>query len=124
MQINQSPSVVLPPSSAAPAISKSEKLSNIPEYNDDVNKLNIWKQSLIHKMYINHDRYPTDQKKIVYAENRLVMKKKAQILMSKYRFDELYTLVSFKDYRAKLRKCCDDQFEVENARIYLRDKLR
>ena len=44
--------------------------------------------------------------------------------MNKYRFDELYILVSFKDYRVKLRKCYNDQFEVENARIYLRDKLR
>ncbi len=124
MQTNQPPPVVLPPPPAAPAISKSEKLPDIPEYDGDVDKLDAWEQSLIHKMHANHDRYPTDQKKIAYAENRLTMGKKAQILMGKYRSDGLCILVSFKDYRAKLRKCCGDQFEAENARTYLRDKLR
>ena len=40
------------------------------------------------------------QRDAEYARNK--------ILISKYRFDELYILVSFKDYRVKLRKCCDD----------------
>lgn len=104
-----------PPVSSKPD-SRSEKLSDIPEYDGNMEKLDAWEQLLIQRMHVNHDRYPTDTHKIAYAESRLTISKKAHNLMNKYRTDGLSTIGSFKEWRAKLRKCYGNRFEEEDAR--------
>ena len=47
----------------------SEKLSDIPEYDEDRDKLNAWKHALIQHMHVNHDQYLTDAVKIAYTES-------------------------------------------------------
>ena len=46
-----------------------KKLSDIPEYDEDRDKLNIWKHALIQHMHVNYDQYLTDTAKITYAES-------------------------------------------------------
>ena len=87
-------------------------------------KLDAWEQQLIQRMHVNHDRYPSDAHKIAYAESRLTIGKKAHNLMNRYRSEGLCILSSFADWRAKLRDCCGNRFEEEDARIYLRDTLK
>ena len=112
----------LPPASAQ--IRLSEKLPDITEYDGNMELLDAWEQSLVQKMYANHDRYPTDLNKINYAENRLTAGKKAHILMNAYRVDGCCILPSFLEWRVKLRKCCGNPFEAQDARTYLRETLR
>ncbi|KAL9062677.1 MAG: hypothetical protein Q9161_009767 [Pseudevernia consocians] len=120
------PTTVLDPPlpAVAPTVRLSEKLPDIAEYNGDMDTLDAWEQSLIQKMYANHDRYPTDQNKINYGENRLTVGKKAHNLMNAYRVDGYCILTNFQEWRAKLRKCCGNPFEAQDARIYLRETLR
>lgn len=103
---------------------RSEKLPDIPEYDGDMEKLDAWEQLLIQRMHVNHDRYPTDLHKIAYAESRLTISKKAHNLMNRYRTDGLSTIRTFKEWRARLRECCGNRFEEEDARTYLRDTLK
>lgn len=107
----------------APAF-KSEKLPDIAEYDGDMDRLDAWEQSLVHRMNANHDRYPMDRQKIAYGENRLTIGKKAHNLMGQYRVDGLCSLTSFQDWRIKLRQCCGNPYEAEDARTYLREQLR
>ena len=108
------PAFVLTPSlpTVTPTVRLSEKLPDIVEYDGDMDKLDAWEQSLVQKMYANHDRYPTDQNKINYGENRLTVGKKAHNLMNAYRVDGYCTLTNFQEWRAKLRKCCGNPFEA------------
>ena len=108
----------------APTVRLSEKLPDIVEYDGDMDMLDAWEQSLVQKMYANHDRYPTDQNKINYGENRLTVGKKAHNLMNAYRVDGYCILTNFQEWRAKLRKCCGNPFEAQDARIYLREALK
>ena len=54
------------PTTPAPAVANSsstrlsEKLPDIAEYEGDQDKLDAWEQSLKQRMYLNHDRYPSD----------------------------------------------------------------
>ena len=111
--------------STAPAapIRLSEKLPDIDKYEGDRDNLDTWEQSLIQRMNINHDRYPTDLAKIAYAESRLTIRKKASNLMMPYRKDGICTITTFPEYRRILRHCCGNPFEEEDARTYLRDGL-
>ncbi|KAI4085795.1 MAG: hypothetical protein L6R37_008469, partial [Teloschistes peruensis] len=123
---NQSQSIRLDtpaPSSptTASTIHRSEKLPDTPEYDGDRDRLDAWEQSLIQRMHVNHDRYPTDREKIAYAESRLTIGKKAHNLMGQYRRDGLCYLTSFVDWRQKLRHLCGNPFEAEDARTYTRD---
>ena len=86
--------------------SRSKKLPNIPEYNDNIDKLDAWEQLLIQRMHINHDQYTTNMHKIAYAKLRLTINKKAHNLMNKYCIDGLSTISTFKEWRSKLCKCC------------------
>ena len=112
------------PPAAAPIVRLSEKLPDIAEYDGNMDILDAWEQSLVQKMYANHDRYPTDQNKINYGENRLTVGKKAHNLMNAYRVDSYCILTNFQEWRAKLRKCCGNPFEAQDARIYLRETLK
>lgn len=100
---------------------RSEKLPDISEYEGDQDKLDAWEQTLIQRMHVNHDRYPTDGDKIAYAELKLAVGKKASNLMNRYRKDGLCTLTSFIDWRKKLREACGNPFEQEDARNYIRE---
>ena len=101
-----------------------EKLSNIFKYESDKKHLNAWKQNLIQRMNVNHDRYFIDRVKIVYAKSRLIIKKKAHNLMNQYRVNKLCVLTNFDEWRRNLRHCCENFFEVEDARTYLREILK
>lgn len=103
---------------------KTEKLSDIFFYDGEEDKLDDWDTALVSKMSGNEDRYRTDRSKIVYAESRLTVGKRAHTLMNRYRTKGLCTLTSFDDYRAKLRQACGNKFEVEDARDYLRNILK
>ena len=103
---------------------RSEKLPDIPEYDGDEARLDAWEQSLIQRMHINNDRYPSDESKIAYAENRLIIGKTAHNLMNSYRVDGLCTLTSFSDWRFALRRACGNPYEQEDARKYLRETLK
>lgn len=111
-----------PPTTAS--VRLSEKLPDIEKYEGDRDNLDAWEQSLIQRMNINHDRYPTDLAKIAYAESRLTIGKKASNLMMPYRKDGICTIPSFAEYRRTLRHCCGNPFEEEDARTYLRDGLK
>lgn len=109
-----------------PAIAKpqlSEKLLDIPEYDEEESKLDNWEQKLIQKMDVNHDRFPTDRHKIAYAGNCLALGRKAHNLMSHNCKDSLSVLTSFANWRAQLRLAYDNPFEQENARKYLWETL-
>lgn len=110
--------------SASASAPRSEKLPDILEYDGDEAKLDDWEQTLVHRMHVNHDRYPSDQTKISYAESRLTMGKRAHLLMGQYRVDGLCVLSSFADWRSKLRLACGNPFEQEDARRYLRETLK
>ena len=103
---------------------RSEKLPDIPEYEGEESKLDDWDQALVQRMHINHDRYPTDQMKIAYAESRLTIGKRAHLLMGYYRTNGLCTINDFSDWRHKLREACGNPFEREDARKYLRETLK
>ena len=75
-------------------------------------------------MNVNHDRYFIDRIKIVYAKSRLIIRKKAHYLMSQYRVNWLCVLTSFDEWRRNLRHYCENFFEVEDARTYLRETLK
>jgi hypothetical protein len=104
--------------------SRSEKLPNISEYEGDESQLDAWEQSLIQRMHINNDRYPFEQSKIAYGENRLTIGKKAHNLMNPYRVDGICILTSFVDWRFALRRACGNPYEQEDARKYLRETLK
>lgn len=110
------------PSEAKPE--KSEKLPDVDKYEGEVEKLDAWEDALVQRLYGNEDRYPTDKSKIIYAESRLTITKKAHNLMKRYRVNGLCTLNSFEDWRRKLREACGNRFEEEDARLYLRDTLK
>jgi hypothetical protein len=103
---------------------RSEKLPDIPEYEGDESQLDAWEQSLIQRMHINNDRYPSEQSKIAYGENRLTIGKKAHNLMNPYRVDGICILTSFADWRSALRRACGNPYEQEDARKYLRETLK
>ena len=123
---NQPPPVVQLPANpvAAPIAPRSEKLPDIPEYEGDKDRLDAWEQSLIQRMDVNDDRYPSHRAKIAYAESRLTIGKKAHNLMGQYRVNDLCTISTFADWRHKLRHCCGNPFESEDARLYLRETLK
>ncbi len=100
---------------------RSEKLPDISEYEGDQDKLDAWEQTLIQRMHVNHDRYPTDGDKIAYAELKLAVGRKASNLMNRYRKDGLCTLTSFVDWRKKLREAYGNPFKQEDARNYIRE---
>lgn len=102
----------------------SEKLPDIDKYEGDRDNLDAWEQSLVQRMHVNHDRYPTDLAKIAYAESRLTIGKKASNLMMPYRIDGICTLSSFDEYRQRLRQCCGNPFEEQDARTYLQEELK
>lgn len=120
--IRQAP--VPAPSTVAPQPQKSEKLPDVDPYDGDMDKLDAWEQSLVQRMHANRDRYPSDEDKIAYAESRLVIGKKAHNLMNQHRVNGLCTLISFADWRSKLRQACGNRFEEEDTRAYLRDTLK
>ena len=124
MQVNQPPANPVPSPAIASVVYKSEKLPDIPLYEGGLNELDAWEQSLIQRLHINRDRYPTEQDKIAYAELRLTNGKKAHNLMGQYRHEGLCYVTSFADWRAKLRACCGNPYEAEDARTYLRDTLK
>jgi len=76
------------------------------------------------RMHMNHDRYIIDEVKIVYAESRLIIGKKTHILMMSYRTNDICNLAIFDEYLRILRHCCDNSFEAEDARTYLRETLK
>ncbi len=55
---------------------KSEKLSDILQYEGDKNQLDAWEQNLIQRMNVNYDRYLIAYTKIAYAKSRLTIEKK------------------------------------------------
>ena len=121
------PVIHLPPASvtaAAIPVRLSEKLPDIAEYDGDRDKLDAWEQSLKQRMHMNHDRYTTDEAKIAYAESRLIIGKKAHILMMPYRTNGICNLATFDEYLRTLRHCCGNPFEAEDARTYLRETLK
>lgn len=75
-------------------------------------------------MHVNHDRDLTDVEKIANAESTLTIGKKALNLTNRHRVEGLYSRNSFKDWRRKLRDACDNRFEEEDSRVYLRDTLK
>ena len=75
-------------------------------------------------MNINHDKYFIDFVKIAYAKSRLIIEKKTFNLMMLYRQDDIYIIITFIIYKAALRRCCENSFEIENARTYFRDILK
>ena len=101
-----------------------QNLPDVPGHDGDMEKLDAWEQQLTQRMQVNHDRYPSDAHKIAYAESRLTIGKKAHNLINRYRSEGLCILLTFADWRAKLRDCCGNRFEEEDARIYLRDTLK
>ncbi len=109
---------------AAISVRLSEKLSDIVEYDEDRDKLNAWEQSLKQRMHMNHDRYIIDEVKIVYVEFRLIIGKKTHILMMSYWTNGICNLAIFDEYLRILRHCCDNSFEAEDARTYLRETLK
>lgn len=74
-----------------------KKLPDISEYNGDMEKSDAWEQQLIQQIHINHDRYPSNAYKIVYAKSRLTIGKKTHNLMNQYKSEELYILLIFAD---------------------------
>lgn len=122
---SQPPPVIhLPTNPVSSTVPRSEKLPDIPQYEGDKDQLDAWEQNLIQRMDVNHDRYPTARAKIAYAESRLTIGKKAHNLMEQYRVNGLCIIASFPEWRSKLRHCCGNPFEAEDARIYLRETLK
>ena len=104
--------------------SRFEKLFDISEYERNKDRLNAWEQSLIQRMNVNDDRYFFHRVKIVYAESRLIIDRKIHNLMNQYRVNDLCIIFIFADWRHKLRHCCDNSFETEDACLYLRETLK
>ena len=75
-------------------------------------------------MHVNHNRYSIDVAKIAYAESRLIISKRAFILMMPYRKNDICTISTFAEYRRILRHVCDNLFETENARTYFRNTFK
>ena len=75
-------------------------------------------------MHINYDRYFIDVLKIFYVESRLIIKKRIHILMNFYRIDDICIIFVFNTYFRTLRDVCENLFEVENARVYLRNTFK
>jgi len=101
-----------------------KKLFDISEYEKDKDRLNAWEQSLIQRMNMNDDRYFFHRVKIIYVESRLIIDKKIHNLMSQYRVNDLCIIFIFADWQHKLRHCCDNSFETEDAHLYLRETLK
>ena len=83
---------------SATPVHLSEKLLDIPEYDEDRDKLNTWEHALIQCMHVNHDQYFTDTVKIAYAESQLTIGKRASILMMPYWKDGICTIFTFTEY--------------------------
>ena len=45
----------MPLTASATPVHLSEKLPDIPEYDEDRDKLNMWEHALIQRMHVNHD---------------------------------------------------------------------
>ena len=84
---------------SATSVYLSEKLSDISEYNEDRDKLNVWEHALIQCMHVNHNQYFTDTAKIAYAEFWLTISKRASILMMLYWKDSICTIFMFTEYQ-------------------------
>ena len=104
--------------------SRFKKLLDISEYERNKDRLNAWKQSLIQRMNVNDDRYFSHWVKIVYVESQLIIDRKIHNLMSQYRVNDFFIIFIFADWQHKLRHCCDNSFETEDARLYLREILK
>ena len=102
----------------------SEKLPDIPEYDEDRDKLNTWEHALIQHMHVNHDQYLTDTAKITYAESQLTISKRASILMMSYWKDGICTIFTFTEYWQILCHVCDNSFEAEDTCMYLQNTLK
>ena len=90
---------------------KSEKLSDISEYEEKKNKLNAWEQALIQKMHINHDWYLIQSEKIVYAESCFKIENRVHNLMSHYWEDDLCTFLMFRIWWEELCNIYENHFE-------------
>ena len=114
----------MPLTASAIPVHLSKKLPDIPEYDEDRDKLNAWKHALIQCMHVNHDQYLTDAAKIAYAEFQLTIDKRASILMMPYRKDGICTIFTFTEYWWILRHVCDNPFEAEDTHMYLQNTLK
>ena len=114
----------MPLTASATPVHLSEKLSDIPEYDKDRDKLNMWEHAFIQCIHVNHNQYLTDTAKITYAESQLTIDKRAFILMMSYWKDGICTIFTFTEYWWILRHVCDNPFEAEDACTYLQDTLK
>ncbi len=73
---------------------------------------------------MNDDHYFFHRVKIVYVESRLIIDRKTHNLMSQYWVNDLCIIFIFADWWHKLRHYCDNSFETEDARLYLRETLK
>ena len=119
--VNISPA---PTTASATSVRLSEKLPDIEYYSGEKDKLEPWLQALLQRLDALADRYPTEKSKIAYAENRLLIGSKAHNLMNLWRKAGVCTLSTLADWIEKLRDCCGNPFEAQDARKYLRDELR
>lgn len=115
MSANQS----APSTNPTPSLPQSKKLLDIPEYEGDKDQLDAWEQNLIQQMDVNHNRYLFDRAKITYGESRLTIGKKAHNLMGQYQVNGLCAITGFVKWQQKLRHCCGNPFESEDACTYL-----
>ena len=113
-----------PLTASATPVHLSEKLPDIPEYDEDKDKLNMWEHALIQRMHVNHDWYLTDTAKIAYTESQLTIDKRAYILMMPYWKDGICTISMFTEYQWILCYVCDNPFEAEDACMYLQNTLK
>ena len=104
--------------------SRFKKLFDISEYEKDKDQLNAWEQSLIQRMNVNNDRYFFHRVKIVYAESWFIIDRKTHNLINQYRVNDLCIIFIFANWWYKLRHCCDNSFETEDAHLYLRETLK
>ncbi len=109
---------------AAFIASRFKKLFDIFKYERNKDQLNAWEQSLIQRMNVNDDHYLFHRVKIIYVESWLIIGKKTHNLMSQYRVNDLCIIFTFADWQHKLRHCCDNSFETEDAHLYLRETLK
>ena len=109
---------------SATSVHLSEKLLDIPEHNEDRDKLNMWEHALIQCMHVNYDQYFTDTAKITYAESQLTISKRAFILMMSYWKDGICIIFIFTEYWWILCHVCDNSFKAEDARTYLQNTLK
>ena len=104
--------------------SKSEKLSDISEYEENKNKLNAQEQVLIQRMHINHDWYLIQSEKIAYAEFCLKIRNRTHNLMSYYYENDLYIFLILRIWWEELYNIYENYFEKENAWKYFYDILK